>query len=200
MDIRTIEKDVLTKAKNNINPSTSSQLARELQQKWGKYAFDITNKLQKRGYLVRCNFFFGGDFWLGYLTPAGTEYLKELNYSAKKEQTNIYQNNFNSAVSVTNLQQGDHNSIIESKNEVDYSALLKTIEKINDLKLLYMKVEDYNPDFYKILDEFQKRKKKESYGKLKKIWNKLQNILGSNSVSNISSIISTIIAACTAFK
>lgn len=201
MDIRTIEKDVLTKAKNNINPSTSSQLARELQQKWGKYAFDITNKLQKQGYLVRCDFFFGGDFWLGYLTPAGTEYLKELNYSAKKEQTNIYQNNFNSAVSVTNLQQGDHNSIIESKNEVDYSALLKTIEKINDLKLLYMKAEDYNPDFYKTLDELQEStEKKESYGKLKKIWNKLQNILGSNSVSNISSIISTIIAACTAFK
>ena len=70
MDIRTIEKDVLTKAKNNINPSTSSQLARELQQKWGKYAFDITNKLQKQGYLVRCDFFFGGDFWLGYITPA----------------------------------------------------------------------------------------------------------------------------------
>ena len=200
MDIRTIEKDVLTKAKNNINPSTSSQLARELQQKWGKYAFDITNKLQKRGYLVRCDFFFGGDFWLGYLTPAGTEYLKELNYSAKKEQTNIYQNNFNSAVSVTNLQQGDHNSIIESKNEVDYSTLLKTIEKINDLKLLYMKAEDYNPDFYKTLDEFQESTKKESYRKLKKIWNKLQNILGSNSVSNISSIISTIITACTAFK
>lgn len=86
MDIRTIEKDVLTKAKNNINPSTSSQLARELQQKWGKYAFDITNKLQKQGYLVRCDFFFGGDFWLGYLTPAGTEYLKELNYSAKKNR------------------------------------------------------------------------------------------------------------------
>ena len=190
----------MTKAKNNINPSTSSQLARELQQKWGKYAFDITNKLQKRGYLVRCDFFFGGDFWLGYLTPAGTEYLKELNYSAKKEQTNIYQNNFNSAVSVTNLQQGDHNSIIESKNEVDYSALLKTIEKINDLKLLYMKAEDYNPDFYKTLDELQESTKKESYGKLKKIWNKLQNILGSNSVSNISSIISTIITACTAFK
>ena len=201
MDIRTIEKDVLTKAKNNINPSTSSQLARELQQKWGKYAFDITNKLQKQGYLVRCDFFFGGDFWLGKLTAAGTEYLKELNYSAKKEQTNIYQNNFNSAVSVTNLQQGDHNSIIESKNEVDYSALLKTIEKINDLKLLYMKAEDYNPDFYKTLDELQEStEKKESYGKLKKIWNKLQNILGSNSVSNISSIISTIIAACTAFK
>ena len=99
------------------------------------------------------------------------------------------------------MQQGDHNSIIESKNEVDYSALLKTIEKINDLKLLYMKAEDYNPDFYKTLDELQEStEKKESYGKLKKIWNKLQNILGSNSVSNISSIISTIIAACTAFK
>ncbi len=160
MDIRTIEKDVLTKAKNNINPSTSSQLARELQQKWGKYAFDITNKLQKQGYLVRCDFFFGGDFWLGYLTPAGTEYLKELNYSAKKEQTNIYQNNFNSAVSITNLQQGDHNSIIGSKNEVDYSALLKTIEKINDLKLLYIKAEDYNPDFYKTLDELQESTEK----------------------------------------
>lgn len=192
---------MLTKAKNNINPSTGSQFARELQQKWGRYAFDITNKLQKQGYLVRCDFFFDGDFWLGYLTPAGTEYLKELNPSAEKEQTNIYQNNFNSAVSITNLQQGDHNSIIGSKNEVDYSALLKTIEKINDLKLLYMKAEDYNPDFYKTLDELQEStEKKESYGKLKKIWNKLQNILGSNSVSNISSIISTIIAACTAFK
>jgi len=58
------------------------------------------------------------------------------------------------------LQQGDHNSIIESKNEVDYSALLKTIEKINDLKLLYMKAEDYNPDFYKTLDELQESTKK----------------------------------------
>lgn len=47
---------------------------------------------------------------------------------------------------------------------------------------------------------YKRALKKESYGKLKKIWNKLQNILGSNSVSNISSIISTIIAACTAFK
>ena len=118
--------------------------------------------MQKQGYWVRCDFFFGGDFWLGYLTPAGTEYLKELNYSAKKEQTNIYQNNFNSAVSVTNLQQGDHNSIIESKNEVDYSALLKTIEKINDLKLLYMKAEDYNPDFYKTLDELQESTEKKN--------------------------------------
>lgn len=47
---------------------------------------------------------------------------------------------------------------------------------------------------------YKRALKKESYGKLKKIWNKLQNILGSNSVSNISSIISTIITACTAFK
>ena len=47
MNIKDIEKDILTKAENNINPNTSSQLARELQQKWGEYAFDITNKLQK---------------------------------------------------------------------------------------------------------------------------------------------------------
>ena len=201
MDIRTIEKDVLTKAKNNINPSTSSQLARELQQKWGKYAFDITNKLQKQGYLVRCDFFFGGDFWLGYLTPAGTEYLKELNGSAKAENLRGSQTNFNAPVSINNFQQGDHNAIIENKNEVDYSALLDTIDKINVLKSLYMKAEDYNPDFYKTLNELQKAaEKKESYGKLKKIWNKLQNILGSNTVSNISSIISTIITTCTFFK
>ena len=64
-----------------------------------------------------------------------------------------------------------------------------------------MKAEDYNPDFYKTLNELQKAaEKKESYGKLKKIWNKLQNILGSNTVSNISSIISTIITTCTFFK
>lgn len=60
-----------------------------------------------------------------------------------------------------------------------------------------MKAENYNPDFYKTLDELQEgAESKESYGKLKKIWDKLQSILESNSVSNISSIISTIISAC----
>lgn len=201
MNIKDIEKDVLTKAENNIDPSTSSSLVRELQQKWGENAFTITNKLQKQGYLTKCNFFMGGDFWLGYLTVAGTEYLKELNGSAKAENLRGSQTNFNAPVSINNFQQGDHNAIIENKNEVDYSALLDTIDKINVLKSLYMKAEDYNPDFYKTLNELQKAaEKKESYGKLKKIWNKLQNILGSNTVSNISSIISTIITTCTFFK
>lgn len=191
----------MTKAENNIDPSTSSSLVRELQQKWGENAFTITNKLQKQGYLTKCNFFMGGDFWLGYLTVAGTEYLKELNGSAKAENLRGSQTNFNAPVSINNFQQGDHNAIIENKNEVDYSALLDTIDKINVLKSLYMKAEDYNPDFYKTLNELQKAaEKKESYGKLKKIWNKLQNILGSNTVSNISSIISTIITTCTFFK
>ncbi len=89
MNIKDIEKDILTKAENNINPNTSSQLARELQQKWGEYAFDITNKLQKQGYLVKCNFFMGGNFWLGYLTPLGTEYLKELSHSVKAENSSV---------------------------------------------------------------------------------------------------------------
>lgn len=201
MNIKDIEKDVLTKAENNIDSSTSSSLVRELQQKWGENAFTITNKLQKQGYLTKCNFFMGGDFWLGYLTVAGTEYLKELNGSAKAENLRGSQTNFNAPVSINNFQQGDHNAIIENKNEVDYSALLDTIDKINVLKSLYMKAEDYNPDFYKTLNELQKAaEKKESYGKLKKIWNKLQNILGSNTVSNISSIISTIITTCTFFK
>ena len=201
MNIKDIEKDVLTKAENNIDSSTSSSLVRELQQKWGENAFTITNKLQKQGYLTKCNFFMGGDFWLGYLTVAGTEYLKELNGSAKAENLRVSQTNFNAPVSINNFQQGDHNAIIENKNEVDYSALLDTIDKINVLKSLYMKAEDYNPDFYKTLNELQKAaEKKESYGKLKKIWNKLQNILGSNTVSNISSIISTIITTCTFFK
>ncbi|MDU6569456.1 MAG: hypothetical protein E6513_03065 [Lactobacillus johnsonii] len=201
MNIKDIEKDVLTKAENNIDPSTSSSLVRELQQKWGENAFTITNKLQKQGYLTKCNFFMGGDFWLGYLTVAGTEYLKELNGSAKAENLRGSQTNFNAPVSINNFQQGDHNAIIENKNEVDYSALLDTIDKINVLKSLYMKAKDYNPDFYKTLNELQKAaEKKESYGKLKKIWNKLQNILGSNTVSNISSIISTIITTCTFFK
>ena len=191
----------MTKAENNIDPSTSSSLVRELQQKWGENAFTITNKLQKQGYLTKCNFFMGGDFWLGYLTVAGTEYLKELNGSAKAENLRGSQTNFNAPVSINNFQQGDHNAIIENKNEVDYSALLDTIDKINVLKSLYMKAKDYNPDFYKTLNELQKAaEKKESYGKLKKIWNKLQNILGSNTVSNISSIISTIITTCTFFK
>ena len=191
----------MTKAENNIDSSTSSSLVRELQQKWGENAFTITNKLQKQGYLTKCNFFMGGDFWLGYLTVAGTEYLKELNGSAKAENLRGSQTNFNAPVSINNFQQGDHNAIIENKNEVDYSALLDTIDKINVLKSLYMKAEDYNPDFYKTLNELQKAaEKKESYGKLKKIWNKLQNILGSNTVSNISSIISTIITTCTFFK
>ena len=127
MNIKDIEKDILTKAENNINPNTSSQLARELQQKWGEYAFDITNKLQTQGYLVKCNFFMGGNFSLGYLTPLGTEYLKELSHSVKAENSSVYQNNFNSPVSITNFQQGNHNVIIEEKREVDYSALLSTI-------------------------------------------------------------------------
>ncbi|WP_256978991.1 hypothetical protein [Lactobacillus taiwanensis] len=127
MNIKDIEKDILTKAENNINPNTSSQLAQELQQKWGEYAFDITNKLQKQGYLVKCNFFMGGNFWLGYLTPLGTEYLKELSHSVKAENSSVYQNNFNSPVSITNFQQGNHNVIIEKKKDVDYSALLGTI-------------------------------------------------------------------------
>ncbi len=64
-----------------------------------------------------------------------------------------------------------------------------------------MKAQDYNPDFYKTLNELQQgAEKKEPYGKLKKLWNKLQDILASNSVSNISSIISTLISVCTAFK
>ena len=91
--------------------------------------------------------------------------------------------------------------ISENRKEFDYSALLKTIEEINELKLLYLKEKDYNPDFYKTLDELQvDAEKKEPYGKLKKTWNKLQKILESNSVSNISSIISTIISACSLFK
>lgn len=43
---------------------------------------------------------------------------------------------------------------------MDYSALLKTIEKINDLKLLYMKAEDYNPDFIKHWMNYKRALKK----------------------------------------
>lgn len=145
--------------------------------------------------------FYGRGFLLGYPTPVGSEYLKELNHINKEEHTTVFQNNFNSAVSIGNLQQGNNNSITENRNEFDYSALLKTIEEINELKPLYLKEKDYNPDFYKILDELQVgAENKESYGKLKKTWNKLQKILESNSVSNISSVISTIISACSLFK
>ncbi|MDB6268917.1 hypothetical protein [Lactobacillus amylovorus] len=202
MNIKDIEKDVLTKAENNLNPNTSSQLVQELQDKWGtRNAFDVTNKLQKQGYLTKCIFFMGGGFLLGYPTPAGGEYLKELRHLDKEDHTTIYQNNFNSTVSVGNLQQGHNNSITENKDQIDYSALLKIIEEINELRPLYMKAENYNPDFYKTLDELQEgAENKESYGKLKKIWGKLQSILESNSVSNISSIISTIISACSLFK
>lgn len=202
MNIKDIEKDVLTKAENNLNPNTSFQLTQELQDKWGiGPVFDVTNKLKKQGYLTNCHFFMGGGFLLGYPTPAGSEYLKELNHVNKEEHSTVYQNNFNSTVSIDNLQQGHNNLITENKNQIDYSALLKTIEEINELKPLYMKGKDYNPDFYKTLDELKMgAENKESYGKLKKIWNKLQSILESNSVSNISSIISTIIAACSLFK
>lgn len=202
MNIKDIEKDVLTKAENNLNPNTSSQLVQELQDKWGiRPAFDVTNKLQKQGYLTKCSFFMGGDFLLGYPTPAGSEYLKELNHVNKEEHSTIYQNNINSTVSIGNLQQGNNNSITENKNQIDYSALLKIIEEINELRPLYMKAENYNPDFYKTLDELQEgAENKESYEKLKKIWDKLQSILESNSVSNISNIISTIISACSLFK
>lgn len=202
LNIKDIEKDVLTKAANNLNSNTSSQLVQELQEKWGiRIAFDVTNKLQKQGYLTRCSFFMGGGFLLGYPTPAGSEYLKELNHVNKEEHSTIYQNNINSTVSIGNLQQGNNNSITENKNQIDYSALLKIIEEINELRPLYMKEENYNPDFYKTLDELQEgAENKESYGKLKKIWDKLQSILESNSVSNISNIISTIISACSLFK
>lgn len=202
MNIKDIEKDVLTKAENNLNPNTSFQLTQELQDKWGiGPVFDVTNKLKKQGYLTNCHFFMGGGFLLGYPTPAGSEYLKELNHVNKEEYSTVYQNNFNSTVSIDNLQQGHNNLITKNKNQIDYSALLKTIEEINELKPLYMKGKDYNPDFYKTLDELKMgAENKESYGKLKKIWNKLQSILESNSVSNISSIISTIIAACSLFK
>lgn len=202
MNIKDIEKDVLTKAENNLNPNTSFQLTQELQDKWEiGPVFDVTNKLKKQGYLTNCHFFMGGGFLLGYPTPAGSEYLKELNHVNKEEHSTVYQNNFNSTVSIDNLQQGHNNLITENKNQIDYSALLKTIEEINELKPLYMKEKDYNPDFYKTLDELKMgAENKESYGKLKKTWNKLQSILESNSVSNISSIISTIIAACSLFK
>lgn len=137
LNIKDIEKDVLTKAENNLNPNTSSQLVQELQDKWGiRPAFDVTNKLQKQGYLTKCSFFMGCGFLLGYPTPVGSEYLKELNHINKEEHTTVFQNNFNSAVSVGNLQQGNNNSVVENKNELDYSALLKTIEKINELKPL----------------------------------------------------------------
>lgn len=202
MNIKDIEKDILTKAENNLNPNTSSQLVQELQDKWGiRTTFDLTNKLQKQGYLTKCSFFMGGGFLLGYPTPAGSEYLKELKHPDKEDHTTVYQNNFNSTVSIGNLQQGHNNLITENRKEFDYSALLKAIEEINELKLLYLKEKDYNPDFYKKLDELQvDAENKESYGKLKKTWNKLQKILESNSVSNISSIISTIISACSLFK
>lgn len=202
MNIKDIEKDVLTKAENNLNPNTSFQLTQELQDKWGiGPVFDVTNKLKKQGYLTNCHFFMGGGFLLGYPTPAGSEYLKELNHVNKEEHSTVYQNNFNSTVSIDNLQQGHNNLITENKNQIDYSALLKTIEEINELKPLYMKEKDYNPDFYKTLDELQvDAENKELYRKLKKTWNKLQKILESNSVSNISSIISTIISACSLFK
>lgn len=202
MNIKGIEKDVLTKAENNLNPNTSSQLVQELQDKWGiRPAFDVANKLQKQGYLTNCHFFMDGGFLLGYPTPAGSEYLKELNHVNKGEHSTVFQNNFNSTVSIGNLQQGNNNSITENKNEFDYSALLKMIEEINELKPLYLKEKGFNPDFYKTLDELQVgARNKEPYGKLKKTWNKLQKILESNSVSNISSIISTIISACSLFK
>lgn len=201
MNIKDIEKDVLTKAENNLNPNTSSQLVQELQDKWGtRNAFDVTNKLQKQGYLTKCSFFMGGGFLLGYPTLAGSEYLRELNHVNKEAHSTVFQNNFNSKVSIGNLQQGNNNSITE-KNQIDYSALLKIIGEINELRPLYMKAENYNPDFYKTLDELQVgAENKEPYGKLKKIWSKLQSILESNSVSNISSIISTIISACSLFK
>lgn len=58
MNIKDIEKDVLTKAENNLNPNTSSQLVQELQDKWGtRNTFDVTNKLPKQGYLTKCSFF-----------------------------------------------------------------------------------------------------------------------------------------------
>ena len=202
MNIKDIEKDVLTKAENNLNPNTSSQLVQELQDKWGtRNAFDVNNKLPKQGYLTKCSFFMGGGFLLVYPTLAGSEYLRELNHVNKEAHSTVFQNNFNSTVSIGNLQQGNNNSITENKNQIDYSAILKIIEEINELRPLYMKAENYNPDFYKTLDELQVgAENKESYGKLKKIWNKLQSILESNSVSNISSIISTIISACSLFK
>lgn len=202
LNIKDIEKDVLTKAENNLNPNTSSQLVQELQDKWGiGPVFDVTNKLQKQGYLTNCHFFMSGGFLLGYPTPAGSEYLRELNHVNKETHSTVFQNNFNSAVSIGNVQQGNNNSITENENQIDYSALLKIIEEINELRPLYMKAENYNSDFYKTLDELQEgAENEESYGKLKKIWDKLQSILESNSVSNISSIISTIISACSLFK
>ena len=137
MNIKDIEKDVLTKAENNLNPNTSFQLTQELQDKWGiGPVFDVTNKLKKQGYLTNCHFFMGGGFLLGYPTPAGSEYLKELNHVNKEEHSTVYQNNFNSTVSIDNLQQGHNNLITENKNQIDYSALLKTIEEINELKQL----------------------------------------------------------------
>ena len=124
-----------------------------------------------------------------------------MNHVNKETHSTVFQNNFNSAVSIGNVQQGNNNSITENENQIDYSALLKIIEEINELRPLYMKAENYNSDFYKTLDELQEgAENEESYGKLKKIWDKLQSILESNSVSNISSIISTIISACSLFK
>lgn len=116
-----------------------------------------------------------GGFLLGYPTPAGSEYLRELNHVNKEAHSTVFQNNFNSTVSIGNIQQGNNNSITENENQIDYSALLKIIEKINELRPLYMKAENYNPDFYKTLDELQEgAESKESYGKLKKIWDKLE--------------------------
>lgn len=202
LNIKDIEKDVLTKAANNLNPNTSSQLVQELQEKWGiDIAYKVASKLQDQGYLKECDFLWDRDFLLGYLTPAGSEYLRELNHVNKEAHSTVFQNNFNSTVSIGNLQQGNNNSITENKDQIDYSALLEIIEEINELRPLYMKAENYNSDFYKTLDELQEgAENEESYGKLKKIWDKLQSILESNSVSNISGIISTIISAYSLFK
>lgn len=64
MNIKDIEKDILTKAENNLNSNTSSQLVQELQEKWGVgLAFDVTNKLQKQGYLTNCVFLWTVDFY-----------------------------------------------------------------------------------------------------------------------------------------
>ena len=92
MNIKDIEKDILTKAENNLNPNTSSQLVQELQDKWGiRTTFDVTNKLQKQDYLTKCSFFMSGGFLLGYPTPVGSEYLKELKHPDKEDHTTVYQ-------------------------------------------------------------------------------------------------------------
>lgn len=190
MNIKEIEKDILNKANHNVN--NGDGLAQELQRRWGKnIAFDVVDKLQKQGYLSDTSFFMDHSFKLGYLTLEGNIYLEKLN--GHNNSSNIT-TNFNGPITVQNLQTGTNNTINESIPPIDYIELQNIVREIREI----IQGKNDNQKAYKVLTQLQiSLNESKSPEKLKRLWYEFKKIIASPEFGNISSALSTAIAAGT---